>query len=176
MPFTYSLEPGVRPHGQSAAGLDVIKPASKPRMTTVPWRCGTYGFTNPYSANMFSYLFRYQPKNSTFSYTTAPKTVQAFEDEMFKTAGQLFWDMVELDWNALVQGDPRSFVDLKGMIEKMCGRIVGVWVMGEQIRAGMPTNHYYPDDSGRAQYVEYAIRYWARHPMQGPAYRYGSRD
>lgn len=128
--------------------------------------CGAYSFSNIYSANMFSYLFRKE------GMITAKKTVVAFEKKINTSVAEAsFKEIIGLvDWQTLVTGNVPAAVagTIKNGVKKICSATIGrVTIAG--LVATTPTRHnrFTPPSD---EFIQYALRYWEKHPLQGPSY------
>ena len=166
--MSVALEPGVKAYtmddfSRSFEFVGEWDPAAKGVRTK--FHVGAYGFSNPYSANMFAYLFRQYDGN------VAKSTVQLFEKDLKKSTARKFYDMVEIDWKAVMTGGLKGAVDWQGTVTNLAVA-AGGWMV-TQYRLGNVLADQNPNSakSDQEQYVAYAIAYWGKNPTRGPAYR-----
>jgi len=125
---------------------------------------GMYGFSNVYSASIFSYL---NSKGDEFGYEVAKAAVERFELLLaragaLQNAGKLGW----LDTATTL--NPRS-----GLIDTYLVALNGIGdaTMQAKLYAADDAGNPYPPASGDVEkYVDYAILYWKKYPKTGPAY------
>jgi hypothetical protein len=142
------------------------------------YRFGNYEFSNVYSANMFSYLFRHDsPK-------LAQQAVVAFETKLTgsdakKTAFKTIASTI--DWKTAATGNvPAALIGtLKNAVSTACDLALGVAVRTALVSTSGIYNPYpaeksailWVGSSARDQYIEYAIGYWKKFAQNGPAYK-----
>jgi hypothetical protein len=126
---------------------------------------GVYTFSNPYSANMFSYLLKKYNKQDD-----AKATVLLFEEKLAASAAASFWNFVQIDWQALIS-EKSLKLDWVGIMTELAVA-AGGWAF-TKLKQGSAVGNFnpYSAQQDREQYVFYAIAYWKQNPTYGPAYK-----
>jgi hypothetical protein len=163
-----SLETGVKPYTMSDFGKSfefVGEWDSKAKGVHTKFYVGAYGFSNPFSANMFAYLFRQYDGN------TAKSVVKLFEQDLKKSSASKFMGMIEIDWKGIFEKGMKGAVDWQGTVTNLAVA-AGGWAV-TQYRLGNVLADQNPNSAKQdsEQYVAYAIAYWGKNPTKGPAYR-----
>ncbi len=135
------------------------------KFVTNKFICGAYAFSNPYSANMFSYLFR------TYDSQTAKSAVSLFEKKMVESNAKKAWDFVSLDWKEILKGGLKKAIDWKGIVMDLAVALAGLGFRSIMLESVNPELNPYSAKQDEEQYVAYALAYWHKNPMNGPAYR-----
>jgi hypothetical protein len=126
--------------------------------------CGNIAFSNPYSANMFSFVWRH------YSPEIAKATVLLFEQKMVESAPIAYLKFVQIDWSALFSKGAVA-LDWVGIVTEVAVALAGcAFVSLYQDSSVGEFNPYSPKEDVDV-YVQYAIAYWAKHPSYGPAYK-----
>lgn len=135
--------------------------------TTTRYRVGAYGFSSPFSANTFNYLFR------RCGAQVAIDTVTDLEKRLNKSAAAKFKDFVKIDWKEIVSGNPLKMLDWKGMVEDMATKALGSALQDLMLEQQYPEYNRYDPTSKlwREEYINYGLKYWAKFPSKGPAYK-----
>ncbi len=166
--MTIQLEKGVRAYGLNDYGRSlefVGEWDSSAKGMHTQFSVGAYGFSNPYSANMFSYLYRqYDPD-------TAKSTVQLFEKTLKKSALKGFYELLKINWGDVLARNWRNALDWQATVINLAVA-AGGWCM-TQLRLSGALAEQNPNSAKQDQeeYVNYAIAYWGKNPMRGPAYQ-----
>ncbi len=160
------LEVGVRPWTLDKAGFnfDYVWKYERGSTESVSYYFGAYGFSNPYSANMFAYLYR------NWGGACARSTTMLFEEELKKAAWKKWIKFVKIDWKGLVQEGAKGAIDWPEIVMDLAVEAGGYYMNKLRLSNALADqNNYLPTDDPE-EYVDYAIAYWKAHPDQGPAY------
>ncbi len=126
--------------------------------------CGNIAFSNPYSANMFSFLFRrYAPD-------VANATVLLFEQKMVESAPVAYLKFVQIDWVTLFTKGALE-LDWVGIVTDVAVALAGCAFISTYQDSSVGEFNPYSPKEDREVYVQYAIAYWTKHPTYGPAYK-----
>ena len=165
------LEPGVHvyDHWHSGPVRDFVGEWDTSKKLNSNFYVGAFCFSNPYSANMFAYLYR------KYGLATARSTVASFEKTLAKSAGRKFWDMTSFNWGELFSA--RSIgtavskgVDWESVVRDVALAIGGSMFRNTMLNQGNPQINPYSAAQDEDEYVNYAIAYWQKNPGSGPAY------
>jgi hypothetical protein len=135
------------------------------KYVTRNFACGFYTFSNPYSANMFSYLYRRDNNQAD-----AKATVQLFEQQLAASAPTGFLKFVQIDWWTLFRNGSLK-LDWVGIVTELAVA-AGGWAF-TKMQQGSSVGEFnpYSPQQDREGYVNYAIAYWKQNPSYGPAYK-----
>ena len=137
---------------------------------------GVYGFSNPYSANMFCYL------RHKYGIDLAKSAVILYEKKLKESAPAKFKQFIGLEWGKAAFSGGKVFLqkaagagvkaalDPKGIIESMLVETGGNIFMDIVLDGSNPESNKYNPTSSLDQYIKYAIKYMAKYPGKGPAF------
>lgn len=136
-----------------------------------------FGFGNPLSATIFAYLTK-----RGVSHTAAAEAVKLFESKLYERKVQLNdYERFVANAKDKLVGAVTDKIPYYSYIEKGAKVLskIGAYVDKTRIK-NKQANPYDPDPtrqltlsgttSKAEQYVDYAISYWAAHPLEGPMY------
>ncbi|TWU38712.1 hypothetical protein Q31b_37900 [Novipirellula aureliae] len=128
------------------------------------------GFSNPVSASIFAYLSQIPQ----VPWAVAEKCVVGFEKKLNPCGAiKAMYEVTPLDLvTKLPEIGPIIEVASK-CVMSLGGAIVDLQVSSKSSNYNphMPTNARNWASDGTTQYVDYAVKYWKKHPKEGPAYK-----
>jgi hypothetical protein len=161
------LEPGVMVYDDAQLGrhLEFIGVRDPNHMAYTHFFVGAYGFSNPYSANMFAYLFH------RYNGEVAKSTVMLFESDLQKSAVKKFWDFCDISWGDVFKGNVTKVVDWQGIVQDLA-IAAGGWAFRQlRMDQALADRNPYSAEQDQEQYVVYAIAWWRSSPTRTPAYK-----
>ena len=126
---------------------------------------GAYGFSTPYSANMFAYLYR------KYDYILAASTVTLFEKQLSRSSIRKFGALVSVNWGDVISLNWTKAIDWESTVRDVAVAAAGRLFNLERAAGVLAELNPYSAQADQEEYVDYAILYWSRHFTQGPAYR-----
>ena len=162
-----ALEPSIKCYEFSMKSLDFVGQMKVDgKFVETKFMFGAYGFSNPFSANMFAFLFR------TYEAGVAISTVTLYEEELAKSAPAKFKEFVHYSWGKAFQAGnlAKGFEWQKIVLDLSVA--AGGWAFTRLRLSGALANaNPYSAKADQEEYVMYAIAYMKDHPEEGPAYK-----
>lgn len=148
---------------------------------------GGQKFDNPFSANIFDYLFRIPFSNDKIDLANcfrfvakdlsgpavAVAAVEEFEKALTRSTGRRVADYLGVgEWTDWLK-DPRNLISVKDIVMNAAIKLGGYAMQQQQLEfhAKNGKTNPYPPDTDLEEYINFAIYGWAADPTYGPYYR-----